>query len=244
MRWQSLDFQEPLGPGTVGEFYRALWNSKEVAVKCLINQKVNEDDILEMVSNTVILRYEILYLLTMCSVSQFYLVVLVIQTFFHTMVFAWKKIVSHNLTKPIKIFYYLIVFVDLAIVTEFASHGNLRALLSDESIPLPLARRLRMAKEIAAGMTFLSMHPDPVLRVHDNFKSHNIMVADDWTIKIADFGQASVKDLCRTMTSVTNVAWTGLSFYYYYYLFLLIGNFNFILTFCCSTRGTGRRAFE
>lgn len=57
VKWSSLEFKESLGPGTVGEFYRALWKDKEVAVKCLINQKVSEDDILELTANTVILRY-------------------------------------------------------------------------------------------------------------------------------------------------------------------------------------------
>lgn len=86
-----------------------------------------------------------------------------------------------------------------------------------------------MAKEIAAGMTFLSMQQDPLLRVHDNFKSHNIMVVgEEWRIKIADFGQASVKDLCRTMTSVTNVAWTGTFYLFCFFLF----NFHFGFYIC------------
>lgn len=35
------------------------------------------------------------------------------------------------------------------------------------------------------------------------------MFTKEWEVKVADYGQSNVKDLARTMTSVSNVAWTG-----------------------------------
>lgn len=172
IQWKDLSVKEPLGTGTVGDFNRAIFSGHEVAVKCLINQKLHEHDILELTCNAVIL----------------------------------SKISHPNL---LPFYGVCLENQNVAIVTDYVSRGNLRELLSDENIPITLSRRLKMAKEIAAGLTYLSCYPDVGVRIHDNFKSHNIMVTRDWTIKIADFGQSSVKDLCRTMTSVSNVAWTA-----------------------------------
>eukprot|EP00026_Physarum_polycephalum_P009468 Phypoly_transcript_09593.p1 GENE.Phypoly_transcript_09593~~Phypoly_transcript_09593.p1 ORF type:complete len:371 (+),score=47.50 Phypoly_transcript_09593:197-1309(+) len=172
VKWKDLAIKEPLGTGTVGDFSRAILDGQEVAVKYLINQKLREEDILELTSNAVILSR-----------------------------------VSHPNLLP----FYGVCLEDqsVSIITDYVSRGNLRELLSEEGIPIALSRRVKMAQEIAAGMTYLSMYPDLGVRIHDNFKSHNIMVTRDWTIKISDFGQSSIKDLCRTMTSVTNVAWTA-----------------------------------
>jgi len=96
----------------------------------------------------------------------------------------------------------------ISIVTEYVLRGNLRDILSSD-YTLSLAQRLKIAKDIVSGMAFLSSYSDTDIRIHPNFQSHNIMITMDWGAKIADFGQASIKDLARTMTSVTNVAWTA-----------------------------------
>lgn len=50
------------------------------------------------------------------------------------------------------------------------------------------------------------------MRIHEDLKSNNILLDKDWVAKVADYGQNSIKDLARTVTSVGNVAWTGNNF--------------------------------
>lgn len=46
--FESLAIKHSLGRGAVGDFYAALWNEKEVAVKMLVNQKLDESDMLRL----------------------------------------------------------------------------------------------------------------------------------------------------------------------------------------------------
>ena len=40
-------------------------------------------------------------------------------------------------------------------------------------------------------------------------QSNNILITRNLDVKITDFGQTNIKDLARTMTSISSVAWTG-----------------------------------
>lgn len=82
--------------------------------------------------------------------------------------------------------------------------GNLPKLLSEDLIPLSFFRRLEIAREIALGMEFLSQLSDPFIKIHDNFKSNNILVSSKWEVKIAGI-----------IIIISNVI--ILLFYYYYY---------------------------
>jgi len=62
-------------------------------------------------------------------------------------------------------------------------------------------------------MYFLARHPDPYIHIFANLKSGNIFVnLERGETKVTDFGQGSLKDLGRTMTSIGTVAWTGIDF--------------------------------
>jgi hypothetical protein len=74
--------------------------------------------------------------------------------------------------------------LDIGFVYENIEHGNIPTLLCQERIPISLYRRLEIARDIASGMAYLSHHTDESARIHTNFKSNNIFLTSDWTVKI------------------------------------------------------------
>eukprot|EP00008_Paramoeba_atlantica_P009178 CAMPEP_0201482664 /NCGR_PEP_ID=MMETSP0151_2-20130828/6929_1 /ASSEMBLY_ACC=CAM_ASM_000257 /TAXON_ID=200890 /ORGANISM="Paramoeba atlantica, Strain 621/1 / CCAP 1560/9" /LENGTH=181 /DNA_ID=CAMNT_0047865449 /DNA_START=530 /DNA_END=1075 /DNA_ORIENTATION=+ len=63
--------------------------------------------------------------------------------------------------------------------------GNLSQVLKAEP-NLPWLRKLEMALDASEGMEYLHSQSPPV--VHRDLKSLNLLVADDFTVKVADFG--------------------------------------------------------
>ncbi|KAI9338966.1 kinase-like domain-containing protein [Zopfochytrium polystomum] len=59
----------------------------------------------------------------------------------------------------------------------------------DAGVPFDAERRRNMLLDIARGMAFLHTCSPPV--IHQDLKSLNVLVARDWTCKIADFGIAT-----------------------------------------------------
>jgi Protein tyrosine and serine/threonine kinase len=43
-----------------------------------------------------------------------------------------------------------------------------------------------MALGIARGMAYLTALPDESMKVHDNLKSNNILIGNDFDVKVAD----------------------------------------------------------
>lgn len=73
---------------------------------------------------------------------------------------------------------------DIFIVTEYIGGGDLRHILKDETKELPWLLRARIATDVAYAMTFL--HSKGI--IHRDLKSNNLLVADNWKIKVCDFG--------------------------------------------------------
>jgi serine/threonine protein kinase len=75
---------------------------------------------------------------------------------------------------------------EVFIITEFVSGGSLRKKLKDQSIPLDWPLKVYIAKNLALALTYL--HTKNI--IHRDLKSHNLLVAENWKIKVCDFGLA------------------------------------------------------
>ena len=79
------------------------------------------------------------------------------------------------------------------VVMEEASGHNLEDLVihaKDKSIAWPL--RLRLLSEIAKGLEYLHYHNPKRSYIHGDLKLQNILLTDNFVVKIADFGAVSL----------------------------------------------------
>jgi len=72
------------------------------------------------------------------------------------------------------------------IVTEFITGGDLRAKLKNDKIQLSWLLRVKIAIHVAYAMNYL--HSKKM--IHRDLKSQNLLVCEDWRIKVCDFGFA------------------------------------------------------
>ena len=70
------------------------------------------------------------------------------------------------------------------IVIELMPNGSLLSYLNKNKGEIPLARRMQMGLDIALGMAYLAGKAF----VHRDLAARNILVAQDLTCKVADFG--------------------------------------------------------
>jgi len=63
-------------------------------------------------------------------------------------------------------------------------------LLLNPSIKISQKHVIRMALEVARGMQYLHQKHF----IHRDLKSHNLLVDEEWTVKVADFGIARILD--------------------------------------------------
>lgn len=79
----------------------------------------------------------------------------------------------------------------LCIVEEFAQHGSLFDVLHNSSFNLEWWLRWRMAKQLAIAVDFLHSLDPEIL--HCNVKSSNVLISDQWHIKLCDFGMSKIR---------------------------------------------------
>uniref|UniRef100_A0A0D9WLN4 Protein kinase domain-containing protein n=1 Tax=Leersia perrieri TaxID=77586 RepID=A0A0D9WLN4_9ORYZ len=89
------------------------------------------------------------------------------------------------------------------LVYEFISNGTLFHLIHGSSQPVSLNLRLRIAQESAEALTYLHLSTNRPI-VHGDVKSLNILLDDNYTAKVTDFGASRwlPKDAVQLMTMV------------------------------------------
>jgi len=85
---------------------------------------------------------------------------------------------------------------NLAIVLEYCSRGSLWSILQNPDLKLSWDDRRRMAMDAARGVNYLHSFPTPVL--HRDLKSLNLLLDENFRIKVADFGWT--RTMASTMT--------------------------------------------
>eukprot|EP01094_Clydonella_sp_ATCC50884_P020471 TRINITY_DN4259_c0_g1_i2.p1 TRINITY_DN4259_c0_g1~~TRINITY_DN4259_c0_g1_i2.p1 ORF type:complete len:237 (-),score=40.70 TRINITY_DN4259_c0_g1_i2:40-750(-) len=90
---------------------------------------------------------------------------------------------------------------NLFLITEFASRGSLFDVIHDpkQKGSLSLGLRLRMALDAAKGVGYL--HSLTPVVIHRDLKSPNLLVMEDWTVKVSDFGTSKWIEKTATMTA-------------------------------------------
>jgi len=93
----------------------------------------------------------------------------------------------------------------LCIITQFCARGSLADLLLDPAVEMDFARKLKFALDAARGMLYL--HTSNPVILHRDLKSDNLLVSQDWTIKVADFGLTRFMSEKKAMTQVGTPMW-------------------------------------
>ncbi|ELR14036.1 protein kinase domain containing protein [Acanthamoeba castellanii str. Neff] len=75
---------------------------------------------------------------------------------------------------------------DMYIITEFITGGDLRSKLKDKSVEMDWKLRVEVLRDIALAMNYL--HSKSIM--HRDLKSHNLLVGENWKVKVCDFGLA------------------------------------------------------
>ena len=84
-------------------------------------------------------------------------------------------------------------------MTEYVPGGSLRDLLQNQRVPLPHSRVVQMALGIARGMA----HVHSCGLIIRDLKSDNVLVGEDGTLKICDFGSSKSMEDSADMTGET-----------------------------------------
>jgi serine/threonine protein kinase len=80
---------------------------------------------------------------------------------------------------------------NICIVMEFCAKGSLHSVLHDKSMHLDYNRILDVTEHTAQAMAYLHGNRPAIL--HRDLKSLNILVDQDWCVKVSDFGLTSAK---------------------------------------------------
>eukprot|EP00887_Chlorella_sp_A99_P002040 scaffold18.g2040.t1 len=162
LRFSDLKFKQPIGEGSFGKVYRAVWQGTPVAVKVLMAGGSGGGDY----ASSLTLRPEMLRRLEeeaglMASMRH-------------------PNVVS---------FYGIVTSPCACIVSEFCSRGSLTGFLRQAredprlGVQLSWQRRLQIALDAALGMRYL--HSRSIC--HRDLKSPNLLVDAQWKIKVTDF---------------------------------------------------------
>ncbi|XP_058746812.1 lysM domain receptor-like kinase 3 [Vicia villosa] len=96
----------------------------------------------------------------------------------------------------------------LFLVYEYMDNGNLsQHLHNSEREPIPWSTRMQIALDVARGLEYIHDHSVPVY-IHRDIKSDNILLNENFTGKIADFGLTKLTDVASSTDNTIHVAGT------------------------------------
>ncbi|NWR73387.1 RIPK2 kinase, partial [Centropus unirufus] len=92
----------------------------------------------------------------------------------------------------------------LGIVTEYMTNGSLNQLLHGKDVypDIPWCLRFRILYEIALGVNYLHNMNPPLL--HHDLKTQNILLDDEFHVKIADFGMSKWRVISMSQSRSEN----------------------------------------
>eukprot|EP00300_Choanocystis_sp_HF-7_P015860 c19203_g1_i4.p2 GENE.c19203_g1_i4~~c19203_g1_i4.p2 ORF type:complete len:208 (+),score=38.85 c19203_g1_i4:427-1050(+) len=93
----------------------------------------------------------------------------------------------------------------MCLITEFLDRGSLYHVLHDPAVDMDWKLLVKMAVDAAKGMAYLHGNKPPI--IHRDLKSLNLLVDDNWTVKITDFGLTTAKEASNTMTQCGTPQW-------------------------------------
>eukprot|EP01137_Pigoraptor_chileana_P037482 Opistho-2@34630 len=79
---------------------------------------------------------------------------------------------------------------ELCLVTEFMPRGSVLEILQKEDAKMPWTRRLGMVLDAARGIQYL--HTNNPIVLHCDLKAANLLVGDNYIVKVADFGLTKI----------------------------------------------------
>ena len=182
IQFGQLQVERPIGEGSFGRVYAGKFNNTPVAIKVLLEAssgRVNDP----LLANSAI------------TASSPIMVKL------HEEVNIMSSMDHPNVVKFIGV-----CSMPPCIVTELCGQGSLSDVIKNAaSTPaaaaqLPWRRRLAMAIDAAEGMRYLHSQTPPI--IHRDLKSANMLVTDDFRVKISDFNLSKILDDSAKSSSI------------------------------------------
>jgi len=98
---------------------------------------------------------------------------------------------------------------NICIVMEYMPLGSLYKIIHDDSVKLELVMIRKMMIDAAKGMNYL--HKSNPVIIHRDLKSHNLLVDENWKVKVCDFGLSRIIDTTdnNNMTACGTPSWTA-----------------------------------
>eukprot|EP01090_Pellita_catalonica_P014829 TRINITY_DN3870_c0_g2_i1.p1 TRINITY_DN3870_c0_g2~~TRINITY_DN3870_c0_g2_i1.p1 ORF type:complete len:639 (-),score=66.20 TRINITY_DN3870_c0_g2_i1:20-1936(-) len=168
---------EDCGGGTV---YRAKWRNCNVAVKAISVEDVSSESFAQSEQNEN--RRELQGKLLLREVE-------ILSSMRHpNVVTFFGAAISRKL--------------GVCLVTELCSRGPLQAVLRDHSISLSWRVMLKILEDTVNGMEYLHSFNPPIL--HRSLQSGSLLITDDFSVKISNFGLSSMTRNAARSRSLTD----------------------------------------
>lgn len=109
--------------------------------------------------------------------------------------FGTESAIMASIRHPSIVMHLGVCLKPLMMVMELMPRGSLYTIIHVKKIPLDWSLRIRMLHDTVLGMTFLHSLDDPIF--HNDLKSLNILVDQNWHCKVSDFGQSRMRDAAQ-----------------------------------------------